>query len=568
MVLVACVDSEVPVRTAAAQQFQTASTKSAVGVGKSTAGNYLAGRFAHKNHDFSTAGRFLSRALSADRRNRDLLRRTFIARLAEGDVDGAMKLARSLIKLDAKAPLANLSLATGFIKEGKYTAAEQRLKSMTKRGLNNFMVPLARAWSLAGQGKTTAAVKALAPLRKMTGFTVLYELHAGLISEMGGKTKSARAHYLKAVKGASRSTLRVVQILGVNYERSGEGKKAAALYAKYISENPDSMVLEPALKRIRKGQKPARVVASARDGMAEAFFNLAGTLTQENSILMALIYGRMALGLRPDFPLAQMLVGRILEMLGRQRDAITVYDSVAAGSPLRWSARLRQASSLEVLGKDDEAIRQLKAMAREGSARPDVLISLGDLLRSKKRFAQSVKAYDAAIKRIGTINKRHWTLLYSRGIALERSKQWRRAEKDFQRALKLNPDQPYVLNYLGYSWVDQGINLVRARTMIERAVELRPNDGYIVDSLGWALYRIGEFDDALRHLERAVELRPQDPTINDHLGDVYWRVGRRIEASFQWRRSLALKPEADQITIIRDKIENGMKNAKRSTKGG
>ena len=197
-------------------------------------------------------------------------------------------------------------------------------------------------------------------------------------------------------------------------------------------------------------------------------------------------------------------------------------------------------------------------MVQEESARADVLVNLGDILRSKKRFGESVKAYDRAISRIGAMEKRHWTLLYSRGIALERSKQWGRAEKDFLAALELNPDQPYVLNYLGYSWVDQGIKLDRARTMIERAVELRPNDGYIVDSLGWALFRIREFPGAVRHLERAVELRPQDPTINDHLGDSYWRVGRRVEARFQWRRALSLDPDPDQSARIREKVKSGL----------
>ena len=200
-------------------------------------------------------------------------------------------------------------------------------------------------------------------------------------------------------------------------------------------------------------------------------------------------------------------------------------------------------------------------MVETESARADVLVKLGDILRSNKRFGESVEAYDMAIEHIGAIKERHWILLYSRGIALERSKQWSRAEKDFLAALKLHPNQPYILNYLGYSWVDQGINLDRAKAMIERAVKLRPNDGYIVDSLGWALFRIREFPVAVQHLERAVELRPQDPTINDHLGDAYWRVGRRNEARFQWHRSLSLGPEPDQAVRIRSKIKDGLADA-------
>jgi len=156
--------------------------------------------------------------------------------------------------------------------------------------------------------------------------------------------------------------------------------------------------------------------------------------------------------------------------------------------------------------------------------------------------------------------------LYARGISLEQTKQWPRAEADFLKALEFRPDQPYVLNYLGYSWVDQGLNLDKARGMIKKAVSLRPNDGYIVDSLGWAHYRLGEYADAVRELERAAELRPEDPVINDHLGDAYWRVGRQTEARFQWLRALGLEPKPGLAAILKEKIKSGLK-AKNKTGG-
>src|SRR5690606_33991930 len=143
-----------------------------------------------------------------------------------------------------------------------------------------------------------------------------------------------------------------------------------------------------------------------------------------------------------------------------------------------------------------------------------------------------------------------WTLFYFRGIAYERAKQWDKAEADLLQALALFPEQPHVLNYLGYSWVDQGMHLDEAMDMIARAVELRPNDGYIVDSLGWAHYRLGNYEEAVRELERAVELRPEDPVINDHLGDAYWKVGRRLEARFQWAHARDLDPEPDALEEI------------------
>jgi len=277
------------------------------------------------------------------------------------------------------------------------------------------------------------------------------------------------------------------------------------------------------------------------------------------------VCGRLAIYLRPDLDLARMLVAGILESQGGEAEANKLYDEVKPGSALKWLARLRHAGNLDTTGSSDKAIDELRAMSDENATRVDALVNLGDLLRAHKRFGESVEAYDKAVARIGDLGQRHWSLLYSRGISLERAGQWERAEADLQKALKLNPDQPYVLNYLGYSWVDKGQNLDRARRMIERAVDLRPTDGYIVDSLGWLFFRIGKFKDAVDSLERAVELKPQDPVINDHLGDAYWRVGRTAEARFQWRRALALDPEPDLITAIRAKLDRGLAAAPRKS---
>ena len=159
---------------------------------------------------------------------------------------------------------------------------------------------------------------------------------------------------------------------------------------------------------------------------------------------------------------------------------------------------------------------------------------------------------------VATPEKANWPIFYFRGICYERDKQWDKAEADLKMALTLFPDQPHVLNYLGYSWIDQGINLDEGMKMIRRAVEQRSDDGYIVDSLGWVYYRTGDYAEALKHLERAVELKPDDPTINDHLGDVYWRLGRTLEAIFQWSHARDLKPEPDELVKIQQKLKTGL----------
>ena len=537
-----------------------------VDVGQSGAGNYLAGRHAQKNRDFSNASRLLEKALEDSPEDSRLLRRAFLTKLADGDIASSAPMAKKIAATEKSAPIAKLVLVIEAIQKGDLAAAETALKSYPARGFSGFMKPLLQAWVLVGQGRGDDAVEALEPLKKQSGLRVLYELHAALVSDVAGNTAAAAGHYQRAGENTRRATLRVVQGLGRHLERAGKADEARALYDAYIAENPDSVVLRPAMERLAANVKPAFLAANSVEGVSEALFNIASTMTRQNSAQLALIYGQLSIYLRPDFDLAQMLVAGILESMERNEDAIATYRTVRPTSPLHWSARLRIAGNLEALDRDDDAIDLLRILTREDPARPGPLISLGDLLRSNKRFDESIDAYDRAVEMIGDLEKRHWTILYSRGISLERSRQWARAEKDFQRALELNPEQPYVLNYLGYSWVDQGINLERARKMIERAVELRPNDGYIVDSLGWVLYRLGDFKGAVTQLERAVELRSQDPTINDHLGDAYWRVGRYNEARFQWQRALALKPEPDQILAIEGKLARGLGDPKSAEK--
>jgi Flp pilus assembly protein TadD len=253
-----------------------------------------------------------------------------------------------------------------------------------------------------------------------------------------------------------------------------------------------------------------------------------------------------------------MLIGELLANDKRWDDAIAAYRKVPSDSPYVWEARIQVANALNKEEKPDEAVALLEAMSEERPDDSTALVSLADLLRGRERYRLAADAYERALERVGSLEERHWPLLYARGIALERSKEWEQAEAAFLDALKLKPDQPLVLNYLGYSWVEQGKNLDKAREMIERAVAQRPNDGYIVDSLGWVLFRMGDYKGAVRQLERAVELKPEDPTINEHLGDAYWRVGRHLEARFQWRHALALGPDKDRTDQIAQKIDNGL----------
>ena len=523
-------------------------------------GAYLAGRLAHNDGDGEAATNYLMRALEHDPDNADLLRQAFVAALSQGTMTEAIEIAKRLTDITPSSSVAGLTLVVDAMLPGNYNAAEERLSALPAQGYNTLLVPMVGAWVAMGQNKPAVAVDLLSALEDNNAFAVFHEFHLALINDLAGNREAAARAYKAAIDGQRGGSYRTVYAYGAFLERGGDADGALALYGDYQAANPDSVWFEAAIARVTKAEPvDDAMVRDARDGAAEALFGVSSALLQENAVEAAIVYARLAVHLRSGFDAGYMLLGEILEGLAEPDSAIEAYEHVSRQSPLAWTVRLKIADNLDVLDRVDEAVTMLRALAAERPERSDPLIALADLLRGKERWLESVAAYDEAFARIDELSRRHWRALYARGIALERSRQWARAEADFLTALELVPDQPFVLNYLGYSWVDQGIHLVRALDMIERAVDLRPSDGYIIDSLGWAHYRMGNFEDAVLHLERAIELRADDPTINDHLGDAYWKVGRRFEARFQWRRALTLDPDEEGMeTSIRQKIKHGL----------
>lgn len=521
-------------------------------------GDFLAARHAERINDAVRAAELFERTLRHSPDNPALMRQTMHQMLAAGRVDDAAAVARRYIRHEPKSVIAGLTLAVADMAGRRTGAAAERLAKVPTTGLGGYFVPLTLAWARFAEGDTQAALKALAPLAAMRGGQPFHDYHAALILDLAGDTVRAGEFFEKLSANGFSGYSRFVELAGGYWERNGAADKAREIYAAYLKSRPDARVIETALARVAVAGKAARDVNDAYDGAAEGLFNLATLLSQENVPEIGMMVLQMALRLRPGFDAAQLLRGDILASTARGLDAIAAYDKVSTSSPLSWSARLHAAQLLDQAGKTNVAIARLRDMGREEPKRADALIALGDLLRFKKRYPESVEAYDAAVARIGPLNERHWALLYSRAISLERAKHWDRAERDFLKALEFQPNQPFVLNYLGYSWVEKRRHLDRALDMIEKAVRLRPNDGFIVDSLGWAHYQLKSFTRAVISLERAVELSPHDPTINDHLGDAYWRVGRQYEARFQWSRALSLEPEPDEVSAIEKKLSDGL----------
>ena len=537
--------------------------RSDVVAGETLAGNYLAGRHAQAKGDMDAASVYLGAALKIDPGQGELLKRTFLVYLSDARYDDAFDLAEQILGLDPDDVFAALSLVSRDLKAGDFEAARTRLADITREGVSTFLTPLLTAWAYSGENNVTAALDTIAHLKESQATTMLHDAHAALIQASAGNTGESERLFGDLMESQGKLSLRTTELLGSLYERTGQYEKATALYNGYRSENGETRLMNMLLARAEKREpvtdSSGSYFMTAAEGAAEAMLDLTGSLRQQNSHESALLLARLGLYLRPSFPTFELITGSTLEDIGRYEDANDIYTGLDPNSAYAWNAQLRIANNLDILGKTDEAILALRRMADENPSEAGPLIDLGDVLRSAERFTEAVDAYDLAFDLLPeAAHKRYWSLYYARGIALERSKNWARAEADLLTALEYQPDQPYVLNYLGYSWIEKRMNLDRAQDMVRKAVSLRPHDGYIVDSLGWVYYQLGDFEKAVSELERAVELRPEDPVINDHLGDAYWRVGRHREARFQWRRSVSLGPESEIVDAVRDKIKNGM----------
>ncbi len=544
----------------------TASASQEAGVIQSDEyGDYLAARFAITNRDTTSAADFYIQAVASDPFNVPLIHQAFSLAVASGRHDDAARLARRLATLDQKSTgLMELVLLVDDLRAEKLADARTRITEMPQTGIVALMAPLVSAWLHVAEGNTEAALADINSLEGKQGFEVFRRTHRAYILDYAGQVDEAEKAYGDAIALQKGRDLRLVIAFSQFLHRHGNRDGAEQVLTGYLQNYPSNVLIEAARKELDAADTLPLMVDTVAQGTAEAFFSTGQALANERSSTSAVVYLRMALALDPDFSVAALLLGDVLERDGRLEAALEAYEMVVDHPILGWDARFESATLTAQMDRADEAIELLKKMAIERPANTNLLSSLADILRAENRFEESTVYYDKVVDALKTPSERHWTLFYARGIALERQGRWDAAEADFLKALVLKPDQPLVLNYLGYSWIEQGVNLDRALEMIERAVEQRPEDGYIVDSLGWALYRTGKFEEATAWLEKAVVLRPEDPTINDHLGDAYWAVGRQLEATFQWRHALAMDPEDKDRDRIKNKIRYGLESEQRT----
>lgn len=525
---------------------------------RSPYGLFLAGEAALNAGKAREAAALFARARASAPDNDVLRSRAFAAALTAGEIGRAAGLAAELgTEGEEASGLGRLTLAVHALAENRGRDAYALLSAGELQPPHGLAAEILKPWAAAAAGDFRSA---LAPHpgsappgeSRIDAAALAATLNQGGrldLLERAGRYDDADA-LLPALTGAEASLRQILQAGGY-LERRRRHEEAAALYERALAAQPTTRALETALARAR-ARRPAPELPSLRSGAAEAMIIPAVAFAGGRQYDTALAYLRLALHLDPRFEEAQLLLGDVLAAAGDTEGARRAYLAAKPGSKAHASALSRLALALHEADRTDEAMETIRNAAAAAPEDGAVLTTYAGLLNEAGRHGEAADIFDRALST--EAGRRDWRLWYMRGSARERAGRWPEAEADLQEALRLAPEEPEVLNSLGYSWIDRGQRLTEALGMVEKAARLRPRSGAIVDSLGWAHYRLGDHASAVRELERAVELEPGDPTINDHLGDAYWRVGRRVEAQFQWTRALSLEPDSKLRAAVTAKL--------------
>lgn len=520
-------------------------------------GAYLAAKVAGADDDYREAAHWFTRALIAAPDDVSLMEGAISAQLGAGNLDAAIAVAGRLKASGANSATAELVLIADEAKREAYADLQEQPKDGRTGAI--LLDGLVKAWGELGTGRMSeaqAAFDALAKTQGLEGFSLFHKaLALASVGDFEGAETIMSGDAAGAIGAMRRGTVAHVQILS-QLERNAD---AIALLDQAFPGDPD-LAIRDLRARLEAGEPvPFDIVRNVTDGMAEVFFTLALALNGEASDGFTLQYARVATYLRPDHAEAILLSGAMLENQKQYDLATEAYATVPRSDGGFVAAEIGRARALKASDKLDAALEVLNAQIRANPGNLPVHLALADMLRSAERWPEAAAAYDAAMALIPQpATDGFWAVYYSRAITLERQKLWERAEADFRKALELAPDQPQVLNYLGYSFLERGENFDEALAMIERAVAQRPESGYIIDSLAWGYFLAGRYEEAVEPMEKASLLEPVDPTVTDHLGDVYWAVGRTLEANFQWRRALSFDPTEELATRIRRKLEIGL----------
>lgn len=522
----------------------------------SVSGAYLAGQHAMKDLRTDEAARYFMDAARADWENPILIERAFVALVTDGQVAEGAKMARRMLELDPQNELARLVVATEALKERRYGSVERQVGAMSQDSFSGITAGILRAWAMVGDNRAAEADKLMVQLGS-SGLGDFLLFHRALMAEASGDTTQALKFAEEAYENEP-FVARITEVYTRMLANAGDFEAAQDVLDAYDAQGLSHPVIRIVAEAVEARRRPGVFTTSVQVGAAEMFHGIGVALSRDGSADLALVFLRLGLYLDPNADVIALATGELLDQARQHEMANKIYDAISPNSVMKPTAVVRIARNLDFLGDRTEAIRRLRNILAINPNDLDAVSVLGDLLRSDEKYLEAAEAYTAALGITGGNSVSDWRFYYVRAIAYERAKDWPKAEADFLKALEFAPNQPAVLNYLGYSWIDQDMHLDRALEMIEKAVAAQPQDGYIIDSLGWAFYKLGRLEEAVETLERAVSLLPNDPEINDHLGDAYWKVGRKLEARFQWNIASSQDAEGTVAARVAPKLAEGL----------
>jgi Flp pilus assembly protein TadD len=517
-------------------------------------GLFLAGQAAANSGQSEDAATLFARAakIAAPDSSAFLAGQAFTSALLSGDVNRAAALAptgpdadKGLVELGALVQgVKALAENRGKIARADFHRAQGSAATASGAAL---MLPFAAAEAGDTESSVDQPVIAGAPVAQFFA-----RLDQGKLFEHAQRWDEAETAYRSLIAKGDPGAVASLQ-LGAMLERRGRGDEAAAIYNQaLIRAKDDPTLLAARARALSHGRPPPE--ASLRESAAEALIAPASLMVARKEEDVALAYLRLALCLDPSRDEAWLLVGDVLAAEGDRAGARAAYLKPGPTSPQFIDARMKLAWSYQNAGEKDQALTVARQAVAMHPKDREAGVTLADLLRADERYDDSAKVLDGLI----SAGDPDWRLLYMRAVDNQETGRWADAEADLQRALKLRPDDPELLNFLGYSWIDRGEKLNQALAMVRKAVDLDPHSGAMIDSLGWGYYRLGDYQSAVDNLETAVTLEPADPDVNNHLGDAYWRVGRKLEARFQWTRVLSLDPPAKLKVEVETKLKSGL----------
>ena len=523
--------------------------------------DFVQARFASLTGDPHRAAAYYASSTRSNPHDYDLLERAVFTALIAGDVSSAKAIAANANR-DALGESSLPRLVNGLsdLQAGKYSRAQKTLSQRSSSLFNDMIARCLLAWAVAEEGDTERALQLLRDVAVSDPLLSGMTLSTRAFIQLNKEDFDGALTTLEGIWDA-----RIFQATTAEYyarllASKGETDKAGRILRQFTTRIGQNAAIESLREDLDAGRSIAPDPLNFSRGVALSVYTPAAALAAQTRNDLSGVYFALALDMDPDLHIARTLWGDALDNANRRNDAIRILESVPDTSVFYATARGQIAWALRRENLNDEALKTAKT-ALAASPDRNLKIQLGDLLRSLGNLDEAEAVFTELIDADLADEQEDWRILFARGSVREQLDQWKAGEADLIRANEIAPNQPTVMNYLGYTWIDRGENLQEGLELIQRAVVLRPNSGAIVDSLGWAHYKLGNYEQAVRHLERAVELSPRDVTLNEHLGDAYWRNDRRLEASYQWNRTRRLDVDDERADELDAKIKNGLSRA-------